>query len=194
MCVWSLIQGIGPQSLPSAVAESREHLVSLATFISFSLPLLGWGFYWVPVAAFLSFCESKWNYCHTVTYPQTPLWSWERAVKSRILFFLLLLYLAQNEAFQACDGIMLKPRSLLHPLLESFFQGRISDVSRALQYGRTRTKSCGWQKEGLLNDHKEEELIAHRSGSQAVSQGWTGRTGKRHGGRECPAPQLWTHS
>ena len=33
--MWSLIQGIGPQSLPSAVAESREHLVSLAAFISF---------------------------------------------------------------------------------------------------------------------------------------------------------------
>lgn len=111
-------------------------------------------------------------------------------MKSRIQFFLLLLYLAQNEAFQGCDGIMLKPRSLLHPLLESSFQGTISDASTALQCGRTRTKPCGWQKEGLLGDHKEEELIGHRSDSQAVSQGWTGRTGKRHGGQECPAPQL----
>lgn len=111
-------------------------------------------------------------------------------MKSRIQFFLLLLYLAQNEAFQACDGIMLKPRSLLHPLLESSFQGMISDASTALQCGRTRTKPCGWQKEGLLGDHKEEELIGHRSDSQAVAQGWTGRTGKRHGGQECPAPQL----
>lgn len=40
-------------------------------------------------------------------------------MKSRILFFLLLLYLAQHEALQVCDGIMLNPCSLLHPLLNT---------------------------------------------------------------------------
>jgi len=44
---------------------------------------------------------------------------------------------------------MLKPRSLRHPLLESFFQGRIIDASTALRSERTTAKPCGWGKREL---------------------------------------------
>lgn len=40
--------------------------------------------------------------------------------KSRILLFLLMLYLVQNEAFETCKGVVHKLCSLLHPPLKSF--------------------------------------------------------------------------
>ena len=50
----------------------------------------------------------------------------------------------------------------------------------------------GGGKESLLSGWEEEEPTAHRSDSQAVSQGWTGKTRRRRGGQERPALQLWT--
>lgn len=97
--MWSLIQGIGPQSLLSVVAESRERLVSLATFISFQSLYLDEVFTGFLLLPFYHFVKAIWNYCHTVTCPQTTLWSWERIVKSKVLLF----------SFCSCIWLKMKP-------------------------------------------------------------------------------------
>lgn len=53
-----------------------------------------------------------------------------------------------------------------------------------------KLSSVGGKNNVLLNGHEWEELITRRCDFQAVSQGWVGRTEKKHGGQECPAPQL----
>lgn len=57
-------------------------------------------------------------------------------------------------------------------------------LAQSFSMGGPALNPVGGKKECLLNDHKEGELIADRSDSEAVSQGWTGRTGRRHGGQE----------